>query len=135
MYTWYDVWSHIHTITYNNCKSMDQPWSAEPGKRLVIFPCPSCSRLRIYLVSRDGFGSPVPRQLAHLHTIHTLRLNLVVLTVHTWDSSRVPRCRSFIYLRGIHYAILCGVCVLINVFVLFRLVVSVHGDIICKCTS
>ena len=27
------------------------------------------------LVSREGFGSPVPRQLAHLHT---LRLNLVL---------------------------------------------------------
>ena len=28
------------------------------------------------LVSRDGFGSPVPRQPAHLHMI--LRLNLVL---------------------------------------------------------
>ena len=29
------------------------------------------------LVSRDGFGSPVPRQPAHLHT-YSVRLNLVL---------------------------------------------------------
>ena len=39
------------------------------------------------LVSRDGFGSPVPRQPAHLHTQVTS------------DSSRVPRRRPFIYLK------------------------------------
>ena len=44
------------------------------------------------LVSRDGFGSPVPRQPAHLHNTQTesgacLR-----------DSSRVPRRRPFIHL-------------------------------------
>ena len=41
------------------------------------------------LVSRDGFGSPVPRQPAHLHT-HAAYLQ---------DSSRVPRRRPFIYLK------------------------------------
>ena len=39
--------------------------SAEHGK--LFFPCP-----RLFapenLVSRDGFGSPVPRQPAHLHS-------------------------------------------------------------------
>ena len=45
------------------------------------------------LVSRDGFGSPVPCQSAHLHTqaesrAHNLR-----------DSSRVPRWRSYIYVK------------------------------------
>ena len=45
------------------------------------------------LVSRDGFGSPVPRQPAHLHTqaesgAYSLR-----------DSSRVPRRRPFSYLK------------------------------------
>ena len=30
------------------------------------------------LASRDGFGSPVPRQPAHLHTTYLLRLNLVL---------------------------------------------------------
>ena len=42
------------------------------------------------LVSRDGFGSPVPRQPAHLHTQAEWCLR---------DSSRVPRRRPFIYLN------------------------------------
>ena len=44
------------------------------------------------LVSRDGFGSPVPRQPAHLHTLAESRAYLVR------DSSRVSRRRLFIYL-------------------------------------
>ena len=44
------------------------------------------------LVSRDGFGSPVPRQPAHLHTQAESGANLR-------DSSRVPRRRLFIYLK------------------------------------
>ena len=40
------------------------------------------------LVSRDGFGSPVPRQPGHLHT-----------RAESGDSSRVPRRRPFIYLK------------------------------------
>ena len=45
------------------------------------------------LISRDGFGSPVPRQSAHLHAqaksgVYLLR-----------DSSRVPRRRPFIYFK------------------------------------
>ena len=42
------------------------------------------------LVSRDGFGSPVPRQPAHLHT-------QAESGAYLWDSSRVPRRRPFIY--------------------------------------
>ena len=45
------------------------------------------------LVSRDGFGSPVPRQSAHLHT----RAESVA---YSRDSSRFPRRRPFIYLNG-----------------------------------
>ena len=41
------------------------------------------------LVSRDGFGSPVPRQLAHLHT-------QAESGAYLRDSSRVPRRRPFI---------------------------------------
>ena len=37
-----------------------------------------------YLVSRDGFGSPVPRQPAHLHT-------QAEYGAYLRDSSRVPR--------------------------------------------
>ena len=43
------------------------------------------------LVSRDGFGSSVPRQPAHLHT-------QADSGAYLRDSSRVPRRRSFIYL-------------------------------------
>ena len=44
------------------------------------------------LVSRDGFGSPVPRQPAHLHT-------QAESGAYLRDSSRVPRRRPFIYLN------------------------------------
>ena len=44
------------------------------------------------LISRDGFGSPVPRQLAHLHT-------QAESGAYLRDSSRVPRWRLFIYLK------------------------------------
>ena len=44
------------------------------------------------LVSRDGFGSPVPRQPAHLHTQAESGANFR-------NSSRVPRRRPFIYLN------------------------------------
>ena len=42
------------------------------------------------LVSPDGFGSPVPRQPAHLHT-------QAEYGAYLRDSSRVPRWRPFIY--------------------------------------
>ena len=44
------------------------------------------------LDSRDGFGSPVPRQPAHLHT-------QAESGAYFRDSSRVPRRRLFIYLK------------------------------------
>ena len=43
------------------------------------------------LVSRDEFGSPVPRQPAHLHT-------RAESSAYLRDASRVPRRRPFIYL-------------------------------------
>ena len=45
------------------------------------------------LVSRDGFGSPVPRQPAHLHT-------QAEYGDYLRDSSRVPRRRPFIYFES-----------------------------------
>ena len=42
------------------------------------------------LISRDGFGSPVPRQPAHLHS-------QAESGAYLRDSSRVPRQRPFIY--------------------------------------
>ena len=44
------------------------------------------------LVSRDGFGSPVPRQPANLHTP-------AESGAYLRDSSQVPRRRTFIYLN------------------------------------
>ena len=44
------------------------------------------------LVSRDGFGSPVPRQPAHLHT-------QAGSGAYLQDSPRVPRWRPFIYFK------------------------------------
>ena len=43
-------------------------------------------------LTRDGFGSPVPRQPAHLHT-------QAKSGAYLRDSSRVPRQRPFIYLK------------------------------------
>ena len=47
------------------------------------------------LVSRDGFGSPVPRQPAHLHT-------QAESGAYVRNSSRVPRRCPFIYLKPPH---------------------------------
>ena len=44
------------------------------------------------LVSRDGFGNPDPRQPAHLHT-------QAESGAYLRDPSRVPRRRTFIYLK------------------------------------
>ena len=44
------------------------------------------------LVSRDGFGSPVQRQPAHLHT-------QAESGAYLRDTSRVPRRRPFIYFK------------------------------------
>ena len=47
------------------------------------------------LVSQDGFGSPVPRQPAHLHT-------QAESGAYLRDSSRVPRRRPFICFKPPH---------------------------------
>ena len=44
------------------------------------------------LVSRDGFGSPIPRQPAHLHT-------QAESSAYLRDFSRVPRRRLFVHLK------------------------------------
>ena len=47
------------------------------------------------LVSRDGFGSPAPRQPTHLHTL------LAESGAYLRDSSRVPGRRPFFCLHNI----------------------------------
>ena len=61
-----------------------------------ILPCTRFAHEN--LVSRDGFGSPGPRQSSYLHTQAESGAYLLR------DSSRVPRRRPFIYLKP-HYAI------------------------------
>ena len=76
-------------------KSRDQPDEvANPARgqlnrenEISLFACAPEN-----LVSRDGFGSPVPRQPAHLHT-------QAESGAYLRDSSRVPRRRPFIYFK------------------------------------
>ena len=71
----------------------DQPgevatWSADQGNKM--FPWSAFALENS--VSRDGFGSPVPRQRAHLHT-------QAESGAYLRDSSRFPRRSPFIYLN------------------------------------
>ena len=63
-------------------------WSAEQGEINISLS----AFVPENLVSRDGFGSPVPGQPAHLHT-------KAGSGVYSRDSSRVPRRRSFIHFK------------------------------------
>ena len=86
----------MYRHTYSN--SVDQPGKvASPARGQLNgeneYSSISLSALLVpeNLVSRDGFGSPVPRQPAHLHTQPESGAYLR-------DSSRVPRRRPFIHL-------------------------------------
>ena len=80
-------------ITYG--KGMDHPGKvANPdrgqlNRKIILSLSPFAPE---NLVSRDGFGSPVPRQPAHLHT-------QAESGAYLRDSSRVPRRRPFIYFK------------------------------------
>ena len=79
-------------ITYS--KSMDQPGKVANPARGQLHRKMNISLFAFVpenLVSRDGFGSPVPRQPAHLHT-------QAESGAYLRDSSRVPRRRPFIHL-------------------------------------
>ena len=83
------VWSsHIVRVRINQVRLpilLVVSWT-----RKMIFP-PSLFTPE-NLASRDGFGSPVPRQPAYLHT-------QADTGAYLRDSSRVPRRRPFIYLN------------------------------------
>ena len=86
-------------VTHTYSKSMDQPGKVANRARGQLnreneyFPV---RVLRAWdLVSRDGFGSPVPRQPAHLHT-------QAESGAYLRDFSRVPRRRLFIYLKPLY---------------------------------
>ena len=73
-------------------KSMDQPGMAANPPRGQLNREKNISLSTFapeYLVSRDGFGSPVPRHPAHLHV-------QTELGAYLRDSSRVPRRRPYI---------------------------------------
>ena len=72
---------------------MDQPGKvANPARGQLNREIPLSPCVPENLVSRDGSSRPVPRQPAHLHTQAESGACLR-------DSSRVPRRRSFIYLK------------------------------------
>ena len=75
-------------------KSMDQPGKVTSPARGQLSRKNNISLSAFVpenLVSRDGFGNPVPRQPAHLHT-------QAESDAYLRDSSRVPRLRPFIHL-------------------------------------
>ena len=77
-------------------KSMDQPGMVANPARCQLNREHNISLSALFapekLVSRDGFGSPVPCQPAHLHT-------QADSGAYLRDSSRVPRRRPFIYFK------------------------------------
>ena len=90
MYVCMYVWSGTYS------KSKDKPHkTANPARGQLnsgkndIFLSPFASE---NLVSRDEFGSPVPRQSAHL-------LTKAKSGAYLRDSSRIPRCPPFIHLN------------------------------------
>ena len=79
-------------------KSMDQSGKVTNPARGQLNRENSCFPVLVRaenLVSRDGFGSPVPRQPAHLHT-------QAESGAYLRDSSRVPRRRPFIYIKPLY---------------------------------
>ena len=86
----------ILTLAIYTKQSMDQPGKvASPARSQLnrengLFSL--CSFVPKKLVSRDRFGSLVPRQPAHLHI-------QAESGAYLRDSSRVPRRRPFIYLN------------------------------------
>ena len=72
---------------------MDQPGKVANPARGQLNRDPLSAFVPENLVSRDGFGSPVPRQPAHLHTTQAES------GAYLRDSSRVPRRRPYIYFK------------------------------------
>ena len=73
-------------VCSNGCQSCS--WSAEQGKINISLSAFAPENL----VWRDGFGNPVPRRPAHLHT-------QAEPGTYFRNSSRFPRRRPFIYFK------------------------------------
>ena len=88
------VFMYLRMVTIYN-KRKDQPGKVAKSARgqlnreMKVFLSPFAPE---NLVSRDGFGSPVPRELAHLHT-------KIESCAYLRDSSQFPRRRPFLYLN------------------------------------
>ena len=84
-----------YMVTHTYSKSMDQPGKVSNPARGQLNRAMNVSLSAFApenLVSRDGFGSPLPRQPAHLHT-------QAESGAYLRDSSRVPRRRPLIYFK------------------------------------
>ena len=89
------IYIHTYICMYGHTysKSMDQPAKvANPARGQLNRENndPLSTFAPEKLVSRDGFGSPVPRQPAHLHT-------RAESGAYVRDSSRVPRRRIHLF--------------------------------------
>ena len=93
------VSSHTHsymviTLSRVYINRIRLTWSADQGKHFISMS----SFAPENLVSRDGFGSPVPRQPSHLHT-------QAESGAYSRDSPQFQRWRPFIYYLKPPYAI------------------------------
>ena len=90
--TYVYVWSHTYSKGWriNRVRLPTLLVVSSTGKMNISVS--TCSFVPENLVTRDGFGSPIPRQPAHPHT-------QAESGAYLRDSSRVPRWCPFIYLK------------------------------------
>ena len=82
------MYGHIYSKSMDKPSKVANPARGQPKENLFSLSTFAPENL----VSRDGFGSPVPRQPAYLHTHDEYGAYLP-------DPSRVPRRRPFIYFK------------------------------------
>ena len=82
--------AYICMYGHTYSRGMDQPGKVASPARGQLNSISLSAFVPENLVSRDGFGSPVPRQPAHLRT-------QTESGAYLRDSSRVPRRRPFIH--------------------------------------
>ena len=95
MYVCICVVTHIARVWINRVIKVVDPARGQLNRKNDISLSPFAPG---NLVSRAGFGSPVPRQPAHLHT-------QAESGAYLWDSSRVPRRRPSIYLNRLRHRV------------------------------
>ena len=83
------MYGHIYSKNMDQPSKVANPARGQLNREVNISLSPFAPKS---LVSRDGFGSPVPRQPVHLHT-------QAESGAYLRDASRVPRRRPFFYLN------------------------------------